>query len=87
MFFYLLRKRIGLMLYIQKAFFQETYYVPYKKLSNKKLSAKGKLYDKYTNYLRSLRTYGLAPQSRNVTKAQSKLIGIFLLPHLECSIK
>jgi len=62
------------------AFFQETYYVPYKKLFNKKLNAKGKLYDKYTNYLRTLRTHGLAPVSFK-TETQSKP-SIFLFSYL-----
>ncbi|XP_067216916.1 uncharacterized protein [Linepithema humile] len=42
---------------------KETYYVPYKKLCNKKLSPKGKLYDKYVNYYRHLQKNGLINQS------------------------
>ncbi|KAL6418889.1 hypothetical protein ACFW04_014184 [Cataglyphis niger] len=49
----------------------ETYYVPYKKLLNKKSNAKGKLYDKYLNFLRSLRNNGLAPLSRNMIETQT----------------
>lgn len=59
-------------------FFQETYYVPYKKLLNKKSNAKGKLYDKYVNFLRSLRNNGLAPLSRNTIETQTTQ-SIFLL--------
>ncbi|KAL6417421.1 hypothetical protein ACFW04_011723 [Cataglyphis niger] len=50
---------------------KETYYVPYKKLLNKKSNAKGKLYDKYLNFLRSLRNNGLAPLSRNMIETQT----------------
>ncbi|XP_011684743.1 PREDICTED: uncharacterized protein LOC105448078 [Wasmannia auropunctata] len=46
---------------------KETYYVPYQKLFNKKVNAKGKLYDRYTNYLRSLRIHGLTHGSTEVT--------------------
>ncbi|XP_077255928.1 uncharacterized protein LOC143893930 isoform X2 [Temnothorax americanus] len=39
---------------------QEAYYIPYKRYSTgKKVNAKGKLYDKYTNYLKHLRVSGL----------------------------
>lgn len=83
LFSYFLYKLIILILRVRLflTFFQETYYVPYKKIFNKKLNAKGKLYDKYTNYLRTLRTHGLASVSTITTETQS-IPGIFLLPIL-----
>lgn len=59
-------------------FFQETYYVPYKKLLKKKSNAKGKLYDKYQNYLRSLRQNGLMIPYINKTIEAETTSGIFL---------
>ncbi|XP_036145488.1 uncharacterized protein LOC118647973 [Monomorium pharaonis] len=46
---------------------QETYYIPYKKHSDKKVNAKGKLYDKYTNYVKELRKSGLRQKISNST--------------------
>ncbi|KAL6417388.1 hypothetical protein ACFW04_012569 [Cataglyphis niger] len=53
---------------------KETYYVPYKKLLNKKSNPKGKLYDKYLNFLQSLRNNGLASLSRNMIETQTASI-------------
>ncbi|KYM98812.1 hypothetical protein ALC62_10468, partial [Cyphomyrmex costatus] len=55
---------------------QEVYYIPYKRYSaEKRVNAKGKLYDKYTNYLKHLRKSGLRQKrKRDSTDLESGLI-------------